>query len=195
MSTTTRNHGRTFRAIIFVALGSFVFAFSLVPLYRIACEKIFGITFEQGPTGQRLLALTDGEVEERWVTVQFDSTVNSALPWAFDADQFEMRVRVGELMEATYTATNVGERPIVGQAVPSVAPSQASAFFAKTECFCFTEQLLDPGESREMPVRFIVDPNLPRHVNTVTLSYTFYNNEHATARHAARLAGGVHSAP
>lgn len=195
MSTqSSTRHGRTFRAIILVALGSFVFAFSLVPLYRIACEKIFGITFEQGPTGQRLVGLTDA-TEERWVTVQFDSTVNSALPWEFGADQFEMRVRVGELMEATYHARNVSELPIVGQAVPSVAPSSASAYFAKTECFCFTEQLLNPGEEREMPVRFIVDPNLPAHVNTVTLSYTFYNNELATSRYAAQAAANAHSAP
>src|SRR3546814_4363974 len=99
-----------------------------------------------------------------------------------------MKVHPGELTEATFHATNLSATAIVGQAVPSIAPSSASAFFSKTECFCFTQQLLEPGEKRTMPVRFIVDPALPQDVPMLTLSYTFFNNEIATQKHNTELA-------
>jgi cytochrome c oxidase assembly protein subunit 11 len=99
-------------------------------------------------------------------------------------------VHPGKLYEAMFSARNLEGRAIVGQAVPSVAPSRASIFFNKTECFCFTEQLLEPGQERPMPVRFVVDPALPKEITRLTLSYVFYNNEHATARIAS--AAGVH---
>jgi cytochrome c oxidase assembly protein subunit 11 len=157
-----------------VALAAFGFAFALVPLYRIACEKVFGVRLEQGPAVGKAEA---SDAAERWVTVQFDGGVNSKLPWAFAPEQASMRVQVGRQYEALYVARNLGQRPIVGNAVPSVAPARASGFFSKTECFCFTAQTLAVGESREMPVRFIVDPALPTGVNTITLSYTFFKNE------------------
>ncbi len=182
------------KTIALVAAGSFVFAFSLVPIYRIACEKVFGIRLEQGPAGEQRLAGVAVD-PERLVTVQFDTSVNSRLPWQFSADTFEMQVHPGELAEATFHATNLAGTAIVGQAVPSIAPSSASAFFSKTECFCFTQQLLEPGEKRVMPVRFIVDPALPKDVTMLTLSYTFFNNETATAQLDTELAGGAHAAP
>lgn len=185
---------RVLRNIALVAAGSFVFAFSLVPLYRIACEKVFGIKLEAGPAGQARVAGLAPDAS-REVKVEFDATVNSRLPWSFRPAQVSMKVRPGELYEATYFARNDSDRAIVGNAVPSVAPSTASTYFNKTECFCFTEQLLQPGEEREMPVRFIVDPALPEGVHTLTLSYTFYNNEQATARVAAQAGAGVHAAP
>src|SRR3546814_13722764 len=92
------------------------------------------------------------------------SSVNSRLPWQFSADTFEMKVHPGELTEATFHATNLSATAIVGQAVPSIAPSSASAFFSKIDCFCFTQQLLEPGEKRTMPMRFLVDPALPKAV-------------------------------
>ena len=163
-----------------VALGAFAFTFALVPLYRIACEKVFGVRLEQGPADAS--AKTHEVKTERWVTVQFDGGVNSKLPWAFNPEQATMRVQPGVQYEAMYFARNDGERAIVGNAVPSVAPARASAYFSKTECFCFTAQLLQPGEARDMPVRFIVDPNLPDTINTLTLSYTFFKNETQTAQ-------------
>lgn len=184
----------SFKTIALVAVGSFVFAFSLVPIYRIACEKVFGIRLEQGPAGEQRLAGAAVD-PERLVTVQFDTSVNSRLPWQFSADTFEMKVRPGELTEATFHATNLAATAIIGQAVPSIAPSSASAFFSKTECFCFTQQLLEPGEKRAMPVRFIVDPALPKDVTMLTLSYTFFNNETATAQLDSELDGGAHAAP
>ena len=160
-----------------VSLLAFGFAFSLVPLYRIACEKVFGVRLEQGPQA----AVEHEAKQERWVTVQFDGGVNSKLPWQFAPEQQSMRVQVGRQYEALYFARNTSDRGIVGSAVPSVAPARASAYFNKTECFCFTAQTLAAGESRDMPVRFIVDPALPHGVKTVTLSYTFYKNDALTA--------------
>jgi len=163
-----------------VAVAVFVLTFSLVPLYRIACEKVFGIRLEQGP-GQAAVAAEQAR-KARTVTVQFDGGVNSKLPWSFRPEQLSMQVVPGELYEAQYFARNEGEGAVVGSAVPSVAPARASGYFTKTECFCFTAQTLQAGETRDMPVRFIVDPDLPADVNTITLSYTFFKNDTMTAR-------------
>jgi cytochrome c oxidase assembly protein subunit 11 len=172
---------KTLRTIALVSAGSFVFAFSMVPLYRIACEKVFGIKLEQGPAGESRVAGLE-EDATRTITVEFDGTVNSKLPWAFEPQQLTMQVHPGRQYEASYVATNTSDHAIVGNAAPSVAPSVASTYFNKTECFCFTEQLLQAGEQRAMPVRFIVDPALPDHVTTITLSYTFFSNDAATAK-------------
>ena len=117
--------------------------------------------------------------------MQFDGGVNSKLPWEFEPSQLTMQVRPGQQYETSYRAHNTSDRTIVGSAVPSVAPARASGYFSKTECFCFTAQTMHAGESRDMPVRFIVDPNLPDDVKTVTLSYTFYKNDALTAQQAA----------
>ena len=177
-----------------VALAAFGFAFALVPLYRIACEKVFGVRLEQGPA---TVAAGTAKADARWVTVEFDGAVNSKLPWTFEPEQKSMRVQVGRQYEALYAARNTSDRPIVGNAVPSVAPAKASAYFNKTECFCFTEQLLAAGESRDMPVRFIVDPDLPAAVKTLTLSYTFFKNDARTAAlsSARGPAANVRAAP
>lgn len=164
-----------------VAVGAFALTFALVPLYRIACEKVFGIRLEKSPVEASAQA-AKADPNERWVTVQFDGGVNSKLPWGFHPNSLTMKVRPGEQYETTYFARNNGDRAIVGNAVPSVAPAKASGYFSKTECFCFTAQTLQPGESRDMPVRFIVDPALPREITTLTLSYTFYKNDALTSR-------------
>ncbi|HEY5970436.1 MAG TPA: cytochrome c oxidase assembly protein [Pseudoxanthomonas sp.] len=165
--------------LVGVAVAVFVLTFSLVPLYRIACEKVFGIRLEQAPGAARAATLAP---KARTVTVQFDGGVNSKLPWAFHPEQLTLQVVPGELYEAKYFARNDSARAIVGSAVPSVAPARASGYFTKTECFCFTAQTLQAGESRDMPVRFIVDPDLPADVSTITLSYTFFKNDAMTAQ-------------
>ena len=178
-----------------VALAAFAFTFALVPLYRIACEKVFGIRLEQGP-GQAGTAAAGEARKARTVTVQFDGGVNSKLPWAFHPTELSMQVVPGELNETMYVARNEGQAAIVGSATPSGAPARASGHFTKTECFCFTAQTLQPGESRDMPVRFIVDRDLPEDVKTITLSYTFFKNEDLTARlGAAGSANAPHAAP
>ena len=176
--STPRDRNAGVAKMVGVALAAFGFAFAMVPLYRIACEKVFGIRLEQGPA--QAGAASIGK-QDRWVTVQFDGGVNSKLPWQFEPAQRSLRVQLGRQYEASYVARNIGERAVVGNAVPSVAPARASGYFSKTECFCFTAQTLQVGEARDMPVRFIVDPALPAGVKTITLSYTFYKNDAQTA--------------
>jgi cytochrome c oxidase assembly protein subunit 11 len=167
--------------MIGIALAAFAFTFALVPLYRIACEKVFGVRLERSAVQPDAKGAASAG-NARWVTVQFDGGVNSKLPWTFHPEQLSLRVRTGQQYEAKYFAQNTSDHPIVGNAVPSVAPARASGYFSKTECFCFTAQTLAPGESRDMPVRFIVDPKLPDNVHTITLSYTFYKNATLTAQ-------------
>lgn len=164
-----------------IALGFFAFGFALIPLYNIACEHVLGIKLEQGAVdGDTAAAMTVDE--SRLVTVQFVTNTKSKLPWEFSAEKTSMQVHPGALSEAWFDATNVSQRDIVGNAVPSVAPNSASLYFNKTECFCFTEQLLKAGETRRMPVRFVVDPRLPKDISTLTLAYTFLENDIATKK-------------
>jgi cytochrome c oxidase assembly protein subunit 11 len=187
---------RTLRKIALISAGSFVFAFSLVPLYNAACEKVFGIKLERGAAGAQQVAGVKAD-PTRTVLVQFDSTVNSKLAWDFKPVRSSMQVHPGRQYEAMFVARNRAAEAIVGNAAPSVAPNQASGYFTKTECFCFTEQLLAAGEEKLMPVRFIVNPSLPDDVGTITLSYTFYRNDEATTRlsTASSAPGTAPSAP
>ena len=171
---------KTLKNIVLISVCAFVFAFSMVPLYNIACEKIFGIKMQKGPTGEETLAGTKIN-KARKVTVEFDSTVNSKFPWDFQPSQLTMEVIPGKMYNTHYVAKNNAKYAVVGNAAPSVAPMSASSFFNKTECFCFTEQMLKAGEQRDMPVRFVINPNLPEDVHTITLSYTFFINDKATA--------------
>ncbi|UXI68649.1 cytochrome c oxidase assembly protein [Tahibacter amnicola] len=160
---------------------AFAFCFALVPLYNIACEHVLGIKMDQGATDASEVAGMQVDTS-RWVTVQFIANTHSKLPWRFNAEKVSMQVHPGELSEAFFDATNTSDRAIVGNAVPSVAPNTASLYFNKTECFCFTEQLLNAGETRRMPVRFIIDPRLPKDIGTVTLAYSFVENDIATKK-------------
>ncbi|MGY0561706.1 MULTISPECIES: cytochrome c oxidase assembly protein [unclassified Luteimonas] len=172
-----------------IALAAFVVTFSLVPIYRIACQKVFGIRLDNTAVAEPVQA---AQVDmERMVTVEFDGVANSKLPWSFHPNEVRMQVQVGKVYETTYFAQNNSNAAIVGSATPSVAPARASKFFQKTECFCFTAQTLQPGEVRDMPVRFIIDPSLPEMVDTVTLSYTFFKNDYATERLAQDAPGRV----
>jgi len=177
-SAARKNAGLT--KMVVVAIGAFALTFALVPLYRIACEKVFGIRLER--TASEGVQDAKAAAAKRVITVQFDGGVNSKLPWEFSPNKVTMQVVPGELYETTYHARNTSQRTVVGSAVPSVAPARASGFFSKTECFCFTAQTLKAGEVRDMPVRFIVDPNLPADVKTITLSYTFFKNDTLTAQ-------------
>lgn len=167
--------GNTLKSLLAIAVIMVGFGFVLVPLYDVICD----ITGLNGKTG----VTTTAEVEKnqtpgdasRTVTVQFDGNVKSDLPWSFHPMEFSMEVQLGKLYHTEYYAKNTAGIEIIGQAVPSVAPSKASKYFNKTECFCFTEQLLQAGEEMQMPLTFIISRDLPDNVNLVTLSYTFFN--------------------
>jgi len=165
------------RKTIYIALGvaiaMFGFGFALVPLYNVFCD----ITGINGKTGRISVAEANtGAIDEsRRVTVQFDGTVNSALPWQFRPKVTQMEVVPGKLYSTEFFAKNLSDKPVTGQAVPSVAPGKASLYFSKTECFCFTEQTLQPHQEEWMGVTFRVSPDLPDDVHVMTLSYTFFN--------------------
>jgi cytochrome c oxidase assembly protein subunit 11 len=118
--------------------------------------------------------VTNTQVDKsRWVTIELDSNAHN-LPWRFRPLVAYVKVHPGELATVEYEIVNVREAPVTGQAVPSYGPPRAGEYFQKVECFCFTQQTLAAGETRRMPVAFVVDPQLPRDVHTITLSYTFF---------------------
>ena len=168
MSGVTNTAGK----LALVAVAMFGFGYVLVPIYNVFCD----ITGLNGKTGviSETEAGKSGIDENRLVTVQFDTNVNSELPWEFVASERELAVHPGKATDVIFVVENKSDQPIVGQAIPSVAPGQASLYFNKTECFCFTQQVLAPRERKEMLVRFVVDPNLPKKISTLTLSYTFF---------------------
>jgi cytochrome c oxidase assembly protein subunit 11 len=157
---------------VFVALmvGA---AYAAVPLYSWFCRATgFGGTTQ-------VATAAPGEVLGRKVTVRFDANVTAGLPWKFAPEQNSIEARLGEVVTVLYTVTNTAARETTGQAGYNVAPPTVGVYFQKINCFCFTEQRLRPGETREMPVVFYVDPALAQDsdqtdLNTITLSYTFY---------------------
>jgi cytochrome c oxidase assembly protein subunit 11 len=171
VSLRARNR-RTAKWLAMLTLAMFAFGFALVPLYDVFCE----ITGLNGKTGRVEAAALDAQVDlTRDVTVQFVTSVNGGAQWEFVPQTSQMTVHPGGVYEAFFTARNVANSATVGQAVPSVTPNTAAAHFNKTECFCFTRQEFAAGESKLMPVRFIVDRDLPKQVQTITLSYTFFD--------------------
>lgn len=181
MNETRRRNLGVLKTTAIICAGAFMFGFAMVPVYRIVCEHVLGIKLAEGAADQTAVAGLK-EDSSRTINVQFVASVNSKMPWTFVPELPSVAVHPGKLTEVWFDAGNHGGDAIVGNAVPSIAPSTASSYFTKTECFCFTEQMLKAGESRRMPVRFFVDPRLPRNVHELTLSYTFYENDVATKR-------------
>ena len=172
--TSTASNRRLALQLGAVAVAMFGFGYLLVPMYTLFCE-IAGI---KGP-GEAQAAVVDQAPDlTRTVTVEFIAHVPGAGNWEFRPTVARMQVHPGELAGTTFYARNGAGVGRTAQAVPAVAPLIATAHFRKTECFCFTQQAFAAGEGREMPVRFVVDPALPREVEVVTLAYTFYPTEH-----------------
>lgn len=156
-----------------VALCMVGLSYASVPLYRLFCQ-VTGF----GGTTQRADA-APAKATDKIVSVRFDANTSGNLDWSFHAVQTSMTVKVGEQNMAYYKATNISDKPLTGSAVFNVTPAQAGAYFNKIQCFCFTEQTLQPGQSVEMPVTFFVDPDMlddpdAQHIKEITLSYTFY---------------------
>lgn len=159
-----------------IAVGMFAFGYALVPIYRAICEM----------TGINILALAEREVpgakgkmpantqvdKSRLITVEFDTNVRG--PWDFKPVVRSLQVHPGALTTVMYQFQNIQNRTMSAQAIPSYAPRQAASHFNKLECFCFSQYTLAPGEKKEWPVAFVIDPRLPKDVTTITLSYTFF---------------------
>ncbi len=162
-----------------IAVGMFAFGYALVPIYQKICE-VTGINIlalgEQMITGKRDAAIAkvkNTQVDTtRLITVEFDA--NSRGPWEFKPAMRSLQVHPGELATVMYEFQNVQNRTMAAQAIPSYAPQQAGPHFNKLECFCFTQYTLAPGEKKSWPVAFVIDPKISKDVNTITLSYTFF---------------------
>jgi cytochrome c oxidase assembly protein subunit 11 len=174
MEHLDRKKRRTMLLLVGLAVGMFGFGFALVPLYGLLCQVTGIQSVEQrSAIGVGGIAAT-GPVavdEDRWVTVKFDATVHPELPWSLGPMERKIRVRPGETRLVNFVAENRSGREITGQAIPSVAPFQATGYFSKMECFCFTQQTLAGNERKEMPLQFSVSPDLPADIDSLTLSY------------------------
>lgn len=172
-SLSPKKTSRSIVQTVLITLGMFGFGYALVPLYDVFCD----ITGLNGNTSNVRSAsqLVDQVDESRIVKVQFLATLNQQFNWAFKPEQFELEVHPGKIYTTHYIARNLRPESTVGQAVPSVMPAIAALHFSKTECFCFSRQVFAAGEERNMPVSFMVSPELPKNVSTLTLSYTFFD--------------------
>ncbi|MEX0695495.1 MAG: cytochrome c oxidase assembly protein [Rhodospirillales bacterium] len=173
MTNARLKNVRSAMVLFTVVAGMVGLAFASVPLYRIFCQ-VTGLGGTPGVQAHAPETATDIDFK-----VRFDANVNPGMPWRFKPVQREVKLKLGEERLAFYEATNLSDKPITGTAVFNVTPLKAGQFFVKIDCFCFTEQTLQPGETVDMPVSFYVDPAIyeeknTRDVKTITLSYTFF---------------------
>jgi cytochrome c oxidase assembly protein subunit 11 len=179
-------HRQTLAKLLVLAVAMFGFGFALVPLYQKICE-VTGINLlTKVDAGAREFARNTQVDASRTVVVEFDA--NSRGPWLFKPQRRSVTVHPGELVTVDYELVNAEPRAMSGQAIPSYLPQQSIQYFRKLECFCFKQQALGANETRRFPVVFVIDPALPRDVQTITLSYTFFETGPVGQQSAA--AGG-----
>jgi len=175
MNSSTDNQRSSNRSLtgrlLLMTAAMFAFGFLLVPLYDVFCE----VTGFGGRTSSRADVVAEAPDLTRTVRIEFVTTVNAYAPWTFAADVDSMTVHPGKMYFTSFTAQNMTGNDKVAQAVSSVAPTAAADHFKKIECFCFTSQEFAANEKRAMPLQFIVDPALPDYIDTMTLSYTFFD--------------------
>ena len=174
----------TLRKLLVVAVGMFGFGFLLVPFYKTICEVV-GLN----RVVQRDEVANTQVDTSRFLTIELDANARNGLPWTFAPLERSVRIHPGALAQVTYEVRNNAPVPVVLQAIPSYGPQAAAQYFKKLDCFCFKQQVLEPGEVRQMPVVFVIDPQVPADMGTVTLSYTFFEVE-GTSRKAAGVAVG-----
>ncbi|GIX23308.1 MULTISPECIES: cytochrome c oxidase assembly protein [Caldimonas] len=177
-SAIRRDNRRMVGKLLVITVVMFGFGYALVPMYRAICDalgiNVLSLSERQVPgTASTRGAAVNTQIDtSRTITVEFDA--NARGPWDFKPAVRSLTVHPGELATVMYEFRNVQNRTMAAQAIPSYAPKQATAHFNKLECFCFNEYTLQPGESKQWPVVFVIDPKLPRDVTTITLSYTFF---------------------
>ena len=179
------SHSRLIGRLLLLVAGAFIFAFAMVPLYNVLCEATgfngkttspktilngFGVGCMQATNTP-----TSKVDTSRTVRVEFTGTVMPGLPWEMRPLTLSLEIHPGEMQQVSYLVRNTSNRTIVGQAVPSISPGLAAQHFEKIECFCFSQQTLAPGEAREMPLAFIVKPEVDRNISQITLSYAFFS--------------------
>lgn len=168
-----RRKRRSVWELALLTVAMFGFGFAMVPMYNALCE-LTGLNGRD--KGMQIVASVQEQPDlSREVTVQFLTVVNGGREWLFKPAVSEMKVHPGQLYTVSFTAENQLDQDVVGQAVPAVTPGKAARHLKKTECFCFNQQPFKAREAKNMPVRFMLDPELPADVHTVTLSYTFFD--------------------
>ncbi|RUO56530.1 cytochrome c oxidase assembly protein [Pseudidiomarina homiensis] len=186
---TQPDNTRIVRRLLLTVVGMFAFGFALVPLYNVFCD-ITG--FNGRFTDGQAAANTKTVDTSRTINVQFITRVNKGMPWGFEPEVQSVRVHPGETKVVNFFAKNLTGKNMVAQAIPSVAPGEASLYLNKVECFCFNQQPLAAGSDTAMPMQFYLDPEIPEHIHTVTLSYTMYDmTENAQPDALAALAQPV----
>jgi cytochrome c oxidase assembly protein subunit 11 len=173
-----RANRRLLRGLLIMTAGSFAFGWALIPLYDVFC-KVAGVGNAEARAGSA--KVQEALDPTREVTVEFIADPASVGSFDFRPKAASMRVHPGKLYDTEFYAKNLTQAASVAQAVPSISPTLAAHYFHKTQCFCFSPQHFDAGEGRDMPVRFIVDPQLPGNVDRITLAYTFYDTTEAAA--------------
>lgn len=170
--TQDKNNSKMVIKLVAIVIGMFGFAFALVPLYDVFCD----ITGINGKTSNTAAVYESVEVDRsRKITVEFITRTNTGMPWQFEAKTRRIEVYPGEMNQVDFYVKNATKKDIVGQAVPSVSPGPAALFLNKTECFCFNHQPLGAGEEALMPMKFYVDPQLPKDITFFTVQYTLYD--------------------
>jgi cytochrome c oxidase assembly protein subunit 11 len=175
---TRPSHRKVVVRLLLLVAAAFAFGFALVPLYNVLCQVtgLNGRTKDGLGAGGIVASKAPSRIDtSRVVTVEFTGTVMPGLPWEMRPLTHTLDLHPGELHQVSYLVRNVSDKTIVGQAVPSVTPGQAAQHFDKLDCFCFRQQTLAPGEAREMPLTFVVKPEIDKAIRTVTLSYAFFN--------------------
>ena len=165
---------RTTIKYFLIALFMFGFGFALSPMYTLFCQ----VTGLNGRTVNAENEVLNVEVDmSREIKVRFITTTHTDLPWEFEANETWITVHPGEIGKATFRVKNNGKEAVTGQAIPSLAPTLAASYFHKTECFCFDTQTLQAGEVANMPLQFIISPDIPKSVGSVFLTYQFLNTD------------------
>ncbi len=169
----THKNTRLVRKLLIVVIAMFGFGYALVPLYDVFCD----VTGINGKTNKTAAAEKVYTIDKnRNVTVEFITALNESAPIAFKALQKKIVVHPGQYYTVNFYAKNLTNKSMLAQAIPSITPGIAAEYFIKTECFCFSEQTFKPNEAKTMPVRFVVNPELPDRYKTITLAYTFFDN-------------------
>lgn len=172
-----QKNNRLVSKLVIVVLAMFGFGYALVPIYNVFCE-VTGII---GKTSNEAIAEDAYIVDNnRELTIEFITSLNESAPMTFSVETKKMKIHPGQYYTVNFMAKNLTNENMVARAIPSVSPGPAAEYLKKTECFCFTEQNFDAQEQKKMPVRFVIDPEIPERYNTITLAYTFFDNTKKT---------------
>ncbi len=168
-----RKNTKLVRKLVFIVLAMFGFGYALVPIYDVFCD----ITGLNGKTEAEAVAEVKYQIDtNREITLEFVTSLNESAPMVFRTETKKIKVHPGKYYTVNFYAENQTDKKMIARAIPSVTPGPAAEYFKKTECFCFIEQTFEPKQGKTMPVRFVVDPELPAKYKTITLGYTFFDN-------------------